>query len=73
MFRYSERALTGAINYYRAVNESEELYKLRYRKINVTTLILWGQKDAFYTSPHCEIQPGMARVINATVPTFNLE
>lgn len=46
-----EGALTGAINYYRAVNESEELYKLQYRKINVTTLILWGPKDAFLTTP----------------------
>uniref|UniRef100_A0A131Z2B1 Soluble epoxide hydrolase n=1 Tax=Rhipicephalus appendiculatus TaxID=34631 RepID=A0A131Z2B1_RHIAP len=51
-YMFSQKgALTGAINYYRAVNESEELYKLRYRKINVTTLILWGQKDVFYTSP----------------------
>lgn len=51
-YMFSQKgALTGAINYYRAVNESEELYKLQYRKINVTTLILWGQKDAFYTSP----------------------
>ncbi|XP_065306794.1 epoxide hydrolase 4-like isoform X3 [Dermacentor albipictus] len=44
-------ALTGALNYYRAVNESEGLHKLQYRKINVTTLILWGQKDAFLTHP----------------------
>ncbi|KAK8789000.1 hypothetical protein V5799_021224 [Amblyomma americanum] len=45
-------ALTGAINYYRAFNnDSDQLKKFPYRKINVTTLILWGVKDAFLTTP----------------------
>lgn len=45
-------ALTGAINYYRAFNDDkEQLNKLPYRKLSVPTLILWGQKDEFLTSP----------------------
>ncbi|XP_077523829.1 epoxide hydrolase 2-like isoform X2 [Amblyomma americanum] len=47
-----EGALTGAINYYRAFNnDTDQLKKFPYRKINVTTLILWGVKDAFLTTP----------------------
>uniref|UniRef100_A0A131YJV1 Soluble epoxide hydrolase n=1 Tax=Rhipicephalus appendiculatus TaxID=34631 RepID=A0A131YJV1_RHIAP len=43
-------ALTGALNYYRSFNnDSDELQKLPYRKINVSTLILWGEKDEFLT------------------------
>lgn len=41
-------ALTGTINYYRAFNnDSDQLSKIKYRKINVTTLILWGEQDQF--------------------------
>ncbi|XP_070378648.1 AB hydrolase superfamily protein YfhM-like isoform X2 [Dermacentor albipictus] len=41
-------ALTGTINYYRAFNnESSQLSNIPYRKINVSTLILWGEKDEF--------------------------
>ncbi|KAH7942488.1 hypothetical protein HPB49_024594 [Dermacentor silvarum] len=41
-------ALTGTINYYRAFNnDSSQLSKLPYRKINVSTLILWGEQDEF--------------------------
>uniref|UniRef100_G3MMC3 AB hydrolase-1 domain-containing protein n=1 Tax=Amblyomma maculatum TaxID=34609 RepID=G3MMC3_AMBMU len=43
-------ALTGTINYYRAFNnDSDQFNKLPFRKINVPTLILWGQRDAFIT------------------------
>ncbi|XP_050037605.2 AB hydrolase superfamily protein YfhM-like [Dermacentor andersoni] len=45
-------ALTGTINYYRAFNnDSDQLNKIPYRKINVTTLMLWGKKDEFITTP----------------------
>ncbi|KAH6925314.1 hypothetical protein HPB50_003510 [Hyalomma asiaticum] len=45
-------ALTGTINYYRAFNnDSDQLSKIPYRKINVATLILWGEKDEFITTP----------------------
>ncbi|KAK8765855.1 hypothetical protein V5799_007363 [Amblyomma americanum] len=45
-----EGALTGTINYYRAFNnDSDQLNKLPYRRINVPTLILWGEADAFIT------------------------
>ncbi|KAH7941336.1 hypothetical protein HPB49_012363 [Dermacentor silvarum] len=44
--------LTGAINYYRAFNnDSEQLQKFPYRPINVSTLILWAEEDAFLSSP----------------------
>nr|XP_037275013.1 epoxide hydrolase 4-like isoform X1 [Rhipicephalus microplus] len=43
-------ALTGALNYYRSFNnDSDQLQKLPYRKINISTLILWGEKDEFLT------------------------
>ncbi|XP_065306783.1 epoxide hydrolase 4-like [Dermacentor albipictus] len=43
-------ALTGALNYYRSFNnDSDDLKKLPYRKINVSTLILWAEKDEFLT------------------------
>ncbi|KAL1484442.1 hypothetical protein MTO96_032580 [Rhipicephalus appendiculatus] len=44
-YMYSQQgALTGTINYYRAFNnDSDQLSKIPYRKINVTTLILWGE------------------------------
>ncbi|XP_037500012.1 epoxide hydrolase 3-like isoform X1 [Rhipicephalus sanguineus] len=45
-------ALTGALNYYRAFNDdNDQLKKFDYRQINVTTLILWGEQDAFLTTP----------------------
>uniref|UniRef100_A0A1E1XEU7 Putative soluble epoxide hydrolase n=1 Tax=Amblyomma aureolatum TaxID=187763 RepID=A0A1E1XEU7_9ACAR len=45
-------ALTGAVNYYRAFNnDSDQLKKINYQTINVTTLILWGAQDAFLTKP----------------------
>ncbi|KAH7942569.1 hypothetical protein HPB49_025364 [Dermacentor silvarum] len=45
-------ALTGAISYYRAFNnDSNQLRKLPYQTINVSTLILWAEKDAFIMSP----------------------
>ncbi|KAL3212266.1 hypothetical protein MRX96_036028 [Rhipicephalus microplus] len=45
-------ALTGTINYYRAFNNnSNQLREIPYRKINVTTLILWGQHDQFIMTP----------------------
>ncbi|KAK8765854.1 hypothetical protein V5799_007362 [Amblyomma americanum] len=52
-YAYSQPgALTGTINYYRAFNnDSDQFNKLPFRKINVTTLILWGQRDAFITTP----------------------
>ncbi|XP_049527100.1 epoxide hydrolase 4-like [Dermacentor silvarum] len=38
-------ALTGAISYYRAFNnDSNQLRKLPYQTINVSTLILWAEK-----------------------------
>ncbi|XP_037275920.2 epoxide hydrolase 4 [Rhipicephalus microplus] len=41
-------ALTGTINYYRAFNnDSDQFSKIPFRKINVTTLILWGEHDEF--------------------------
>ncbi|KAL3250667.1 hypothetical protein MRX96_055413 [Rhipicephalus microplus] len=41
-------ALTGTINYYRAFNNnSNQLSEITYRKINVSTLILWGEQDQF--------------------------
>uniref|UniRef100_A0A131XP61 Putative soluble epoxide hydrolase n=1 Tax=Hyalomma excavatum TaxID=257692 RepID=A0A131XP61_9ACAR len=44
-------ALTGAVNYYRAFNnDSDQLKKFPYRKINVSTLMLWGEEDEFITS-----------------------
>ncbi|KAH7972366.1 hypothetical protein HPB52_011506 [Rhipicephalus sanguineus] len=48
-YMYSQPgALTGTINYYRAFNnDSDQLSKIPYRKINVTTLILWGERDEF--------------------------
>ncbi|KAL1472312.1 hypothetical protein MTO96_023043 [Rhipicephalus appendiculatus] len=47
-----EGALTGALNYYRAFNnDSDQLKKFNYLKINVSTLILWGEQDAFLTTP----------------------
>lgn len=50
-----EGALTGAINYYRAFNnDSKQLGKLPYRKINVSTLILWADADEYITSPVAE-------------------
>lgn len=43
-------ALTGALNYYRSFNnDSDDLRKIPYRKINVSTLILWAEKDEFLT------------------------
>ncbi|XP_077521275.1 epoxide hydrolase 4-like [Amblyomma americanum] len=43
-------ALTGTIDYYRAFNnDSNQFNKLHYRKINVSTLILWGERDEFIT------------------------
>nr|XP_054929000.1 epoxide hydrolase 3-like [Dermacentor andersoni] len=52
-YTYSQPgAVTGTINYYRAFNnDSDQLNKISYRKINVTTLILWGKKDEFITTP----------------------
>ncbi|XP_075554580.1 epoxide hydrolase 2-like isoform X1 [Dermacentor variabilis] len=45
-------ALTGAISYYRAFNnDSKQLQKLPYKKINVSTLILWAEEDAFIMTP----------------------
>ncbi|KAH6926307.1 hypothetical protein HPB50_016523 [Hyalomma asiaticum] len=45
-------ALTGALNYYRAFNhDNDQLKKFDYRQINVSTLILWGEQDAFLTTP----------------------
>lgn len=44
-------SLTGALNYYRAFNkDQDQLRKLPYRKINVTTIILWAVKDPFLTT-----------------------
>lgn len=44
------RALTSALNYYRAFNnDSNNLDKLPYRRINTTTLLLWGEQDDFLT------------------------
>lgn len=46
------RALTGALNYYRAFGkDSDQLNKFPYRAINVSTLILWGERDDFITTP----------------------
>lgn len=55
-YMYSQPgALTGTINYYRAFNnDSDQLNKIPYRKINVSTLILWGKKDEFITTPVAE-------------------
>ncbi|KAH6925316.1 hypothetical protein HPB50_003512 [Hyalomma asiaticum] len=52
-YMYSQPgALTGTINYYRAFNnDSDQLNKIPYRKINVSTLVLWGKKDEFITTP----------------------
>lgn len=52
-YMFSQKdALSGALNYYRAFNsDSDQLKKFDYRKINVTTLILWGEQDAFLTTP----------------------
>ncbi|KAH6926525.1 hypothetical protein HPB50_019330 [Hyalomma asiaticum] len=48
-------ALTGAINYYRAFNnDSSQLSKLPYRKINVSTLILWAEQDEYITTKVAE-------------------
>ncbi|KAL1473915.1 hypothetical protein MTO96_038370 [Rhipicephalus appendiculatus] len=48
-------ALTGAINYYRAFNnDSNQLGKLPYQKINVSTLILWAEADEYITTPVAE-------------------
>lgn len=45
-------ALTSALNYYRAFNnDSDQLNKFPYRKINVTALILWGEQDEFISTP----------------------
>ncbi|XP_049527095.1 epoxide hydrolase 4-like isoform X1 [Dermacentor silvarum] len=45
-------SLTGALSYYRAFNEdSDQLKKFDYRKINVSALILWAEEDAFLTTP----------------------
>ncbi|XP_037499441.1 AB hydrolase superfamily protein YfhM [Rhipicephalus sanguineus] len=45
-------SLTAALNYYRAfVHDKDQLRKLPYRKINVTTIILWAEKDDFLTKP----------------------
>lgn len=44
-------ALTAALNYYRAFNnDSEQLEKFIYRTSNVSTLILWGENDAFLSA-----------------------
>lgn len=45
------RALTSALNYYRAFNY--DIYSLdekNYRKLNVSALILWGEQDEFLTT-----------------------
>ncbi|KAH6925358.1 hypothetical protein HPB50_004005 [Hyalomma asiaticum] len=48
-------ALTAALNYYRAFNyDSEQFMKLKYRKIRVPTLIMWGEKDRYLTTPIAE-------------------
>ncbi|KAL1486885.1 hypothetical protein MTO96_031174 [Rhipicephalus appendiculatus] len=45
-------SLTAALNYYRAfLHDKDQLRKLPYRKINVTTIILWAEKDEFLTKP----------------------
>ncbi|KAH8028959.1 hypothetical protein HPB51_021106 [Rhipicephalus microplus] len=45
-------SLTAALNYYRAfLGDKDQLKKLPYRKINVTTVILWAEKDQFLTKP----------------------
>ncbi|XP_065306833.1 AB hydrolase superfamily protein YfhM-like [Dermacentor albipictus] len=45
-------ALTGAISYYRAFNnDSDQLGKLPYKEINVSTVILWAEEDAFIMTP----------------------
>lgn len=48
-------SLTASINYYRAFNtDADQLKKFDYKTINVSTLILWGEKDEFITTPVAE-------------------
>lgn len=44
-------SLTASLNYYRAFNtDGDQLKKFDYKTINVSTLILWGEKDEFITT-----------------------
>lgn len=48
-------SLTASLNYYRAFNtDADQLNKFDYKTINVSTLILWGEKDEFITTPVAE-------------------
>lgn len=45
-------ALSAALNYYRAFNnDSNNLDRIPYTKINTTTLLLWAEDDEFLTPP----------------------
>ncbi|KAH9384788.1 hypothetical protein HPB48_026802 [Haemaphysalis longicornis] len=51
-FSFTSGALSSALNYYRAFNnDSSNLDRIPYTKINTTTLLLWAEDDEFLTPP----------------------